>query len=65
MLLPSHNANERLEKDNIEGKLPSSTLKMEIETRLTRGRMIVQILSQLYDYEDGEALCRYKLHCEE
>lgn len=65
MLLPSHNANERLEKDTIRGKLPSSTLKMEIETRLTRGRITVQIGSQLCDYEDGEALCRYRLHCEE
>lgn len=65
MLLPSHNANEGLEKGNIQGKLPSSILKMEIETRLTRGKIIVQILSQLYEYEDGEARCRYKFHCEE
>lgn len=65
MLLPSHNANERLEKDTIEGKLPSSTFKVEIETGSTRGRIIVQIVSQLCEYEDGEALCRYKLHCEE
>lgn len=50
MLLPSHNANESLEKDNVRGKSPSSISKMKIETRFTRGRITVQNVCQLYGY---------------
>lgn len=65
MLLLSHNAKERLEKNNIKWKSPSSILKMEIETRLTTEWIIVQNLCKLYEHEDGESHCKYNLHCEE
>lgn len=65
MLFPSHNTNKRLEKDKVQWKSPSSISKMEIETKLTRGKITVQNpLPALWEYGRWR-IWKYKLHCEE